>query len=109
MNASFPRCSLSVAQLDAVRRKLLPPLFELADTVTEITDGLRLTFPASPEWLGRCTVVIEQEQAAGSFLRFNIVVEAEQGPVTVEITGWPGTANMLRALSQPPDGQEHVL
>ena len=109
MNALYPPCKVSAAQLDARRRQVLPPLFALAETVTEIPDGLRLTFAAQPGLLPTCAAVMEDEQAAGSFLRFNLIVEGEQGGITLEITGWPGTTNMLRALSQPPDGQEHEL
>jgi hypothetical protein len=108
MNTLFPVSSLSAAQLDAKRRQLLPPLFELAETIVEIPDGLRLTFAARPGWLPKCAAVIEQEQAAGSFLAFNLTVEAQQGAVTLDITGLPGTANMLRALSRR-DGQQHEL
>jgi hypothetical protein len=108
MNALFPASRLSAAQLDAKRRQLMPPLFELAESIEEIPDGLRLTFAARPGWLQKCGAVIEQEQAAGSFLRFRLTVEAKQGEVTFEITGLPGTGSMLRALSRP-DGQQHEL
>ena len=108
MKALFPTSRLSAAQLDAKRRQLLPPLFELAESIVEIPDGLRLTFAARPGWLPKCAAVIEQEQAAGSFLAFNLTVEAQQGEVMLEITGLPGTPGMLRALSRA-DGRQHEL
>src|SRR5687768_14590570 len=109
MNALFPTSNLSAAQLDSRRRQLLPPVFDLAETIAEIPDGLRLTFVARPGWLAKCAAVIEQEQAAGSFLCFKIMAEAQQGAVTLEITGLPGTANMLRALARPAADQPHEL
>jgi hypothetical protein len=109
MNASFPGCTLSAAQLHARRQELLPGLFEQADTISEIPNGLRLTFSPRPGFLAECARVIEQEQTCCSFLRFQIAIEPQQGLVTLEITGLPGTANMLLALAQKVPADERQL
>ena len=44
--------------------------------------------------------IIEAEGTCCGFLRFSIVVEPAGGPVTLEVSGPAGTAEMLRALAQ---------
>jgi hypothetical protein len=96
--SSSPACSLSPAQLQERRQALIPGLLKRADQVTDLDDGLRLRLAYRDGLLGELARVIEQEQTCCSFLRFQLSVEASAGPIVFEVTGPPGTRQMLRSL-----------
>jgi uncharacterized membrane protein len=48
--------------------------------------------------LGAITRTIELERQCCRFLRFTIAVEPDGGPVSLELTGPPGTGEFLTAL-----------
>lgn len=91
-------CSLAPNELSARRDQLLPGLIERADQVTELEDGLRLRFESRQGLLLELARVVDQERTCCSFLRFNLIAEPGDGPVTFEVTGPPGTLDVLRAL-----------
>ena len=70
-----------------------------AQEITGLADRLRVRFAPEPALLNELVQVVEQEQAYCSFLRFHILVEARGGPILLDVTGPPGTAQMLRTLS----------
>jgi hypothetical protein len=73
-------------------------LIDRAKNVTDLEDGLRLTFESSPGLLQELARVVDQERTCCSFLRFTLSAEPGTGPVTFEVTGPPGTREMLRSL-----------
>jgi len=91
-------CSLAPSELTARRGQLLPGLIERAKHVTELENGLRLRFDSRPGLLADLARVVDQERTCCSFLRFNLVADAGTGPVTFEVTGPPGTLEVLRSL-----------
>ena len=91
-------CSLSPQQLHKLRDGLLPGLFKRADKVTDIPNGFRLHFQHCAGLLAEITRIIEQEQVCCSFLRFQLTIEPSSGPITFEVSGPPGTREMLKAL-----------
>ena len=93
-----PACSLSPEQLNARRHELIPGLFKRAEQVTDVPNGLRFRFASKPALLADLARVADREQDCCSFLRFTIMTEPHAGPVTFEVTGPPGTADMLRKL-----------
>jgi hypothetical protein len=97
-SSSSPSCNLSPAQLQERRNALIPGLLKKADNVTDVAHGLRLQFSHRPGLLAELTRVIEAEQTCCSFLRFQVSIEPSAGPITFEITGPPGTREMLRSL-----------
>ena len=62
----------------------------------EVEDGLRLTFPAAS--FADVAAVIDAERACCRFLRFTLVVEPDGGPLSLTLTGPPGTRDFLDAL-----------
>jgi hypothetical protein len=96
--SSSPICSLSPEQLQQRRQVLIPGLLKRADQVTSLDDGFRLRFAYRDGLLAELARVIEQEQTCCSFLRFRLSVEPGAGPITFEVTGPPGTGQMLRSL-----------
>lgn len=91
-------CTLSPEELSRRRAVLLPGLIERAKEVVDIENGLRLMFEDGPRLLADLVRIVEQERTCCSFLRFKIVVEPGNGPVVFEVSGPPGTREMLRAL-----------
>ena len=91
-------CRLSPKQLAERRAQLIPGLLARAEQVSEMPNGLRLRFAHRPGLVPELAKVIEQEQDCCSFLRFHLTTEASAGPVTLDVSGPPGTAEMLRQL-----------
>jgi hypothetical protein len=91
-------CSLTPDQLRERRDDLLPGLVRRADEVTELDSGWRLRFQSKDGLLAEIARVIEQERACCSFLRFQVTAEPNGGPITVEVTGPPGTREILQGL-----------
>ena len=91
-------CSLAPEELQKRRQDLIPGLLKHAKEVVNVEDGLRLRFANSPGLLSSLAIVIEQEQICCTFLRFRISIAPHGGDVDVEVTGPPGTAEMLRGL-----------
>jgi hypothetical protein len=91
-------CSLSPSDLANRRDQLLPGRIERAAEVHDLEEGLALRFDAAPGLLAELTAVIEQERICCSFLRFTIAVEPAGGPVVLEVSGPPGTREVLCAL-----------
>ncbi len=91
-----PTCSLTPDELDAQREQLIPGLFERAEKVEDIPDGLRFRFRHRPQLVAELAAVIERERVCCSFLSFRLLAEKNEGPVTLEVTGPAGTARKLR-------------
>ncbi len=98
MRTPPPSCTLSPEQLRAQREELLPGLFKRADKVSDISNGLRLRFIAKPGLLVEIARIIEKEQVCCSFLHFAVTAEPGGGEITLDITGPPGTREILQAL-----------
>ena len=96
--ASNLSCSLTPEQLAVRRQELIPGLFKRAEQVNDIPSGIRFRFAAEPGLLTDLARVIEQEQDCCSFLRFELTTEPSAGPITLDVTGPPGTGEMLRKL-----------
>jgi hypothetical protein len=100
-DSSPVRCALTPEQLDSRRDQLLPRLIERAKEVTEVKNGVRLQFDNSVGLLAELAKVVDQERSCCSFLRFQITTEPENGPVFFDVTGPPGTPELLRSLVSP--------
>ena len=91
-------CTLTPAELSARRAQLIPGLIDRAESVTDLENGLLLRFGSSPGLLGELADVIDAERTCCSFLRFTVTAKPAGGVVTFEVTGPPGTREMLRSL-----------
>lgn len=91
-------CTLTSAELKERRGQLLPGLIDRAEGVSNLENGVRLRFASSPGLLADLASVIEAERTCCSFLRFHLTVEPGMGPVTFDVTGPPGTRELLRSL-----------
>lgn len=89
-------CTLTPETLAARKAGLLPGLARRAAAVEEIEDGIRLTFP--PDALAAIASTIDAERYCCRFLRFDVIVEPDGGPVSLTLTGPAGTREFLAAL-----------
>jgi hypothetical protein len=108
-------CSLSTDELGARRTQLLPGLAAEATRIDELADGYRLTFAPTSGALETIARVFDAERHCCRFLRFQLVVEQDGGPITLDVTGPTGTREFLGELlgecgpegpRYPPSSQE---
>ncbi len=90
-------CTLPPDSLNARRDVLLPGLIERAEAVTLVDEGIRLQFPPSTEVLQAIASAIDGERQCCRFLRFEVTVEPDGGPIVLEVTGPQGTRDFLSA------------
>lgn len=98
MNELPVACTLSAEELRTGRAGLLPGLIASASEHHLAGDALSLRFEAHPGILERIAAVIERERQCCAFLRFELVVPPVGGPMRLEVSGPPGTAELLAAL-----------
>jgi hypothetical protein len=91
-------CTLSPEALQTRRLGLLSNLLRRAEGQEELPNGLRLRFPPSAETLAAVVSAVEAERHCCRFLRFGITVEPDGGPITLELSGPPGTREFVAAL-----------
>jgi hypothetical protein len=91
-------CALSPAALRARRKQLLSELVQLAEDQQQLPGGYRLRFGATEEMLSTIARTVEAERQCCRFLRFQITVEPNGGPISLELSGPPGTREFISAL-----------
>jgi hypothetical protein len=67
----------------------------------EWPDGLQLGFTADARVLGTNADVVDAERLCCRFLRFTINVDPDEGPITLDLTGPPGTREFISAILEP--------
>jgi len=91
-------CTLSPEALKARKQGSLARVAALSIDTRKIEMGRRLEFAATPQTLSLIAEMIEAERHCCRFLRFALTVEPDGGPVSLEVTGPPGTEEFLSAL-----------
>ena len=92
-------CTLTPAVIAARKAALLPGLFRRADSREDTADGIRLRLPA--DTLSAVLEMVDAERQCCRFLRFEITVEPDSGPIWLGLSGPPGTREFLSALLEP--------
>jgi len=92
-------CALTPEELRAGSDDLLPGLAARARTVAPLPDGVRLELAPTTEALAHAARVVDRERRCCPFLRFTLVVAPDGGPVTLDVTGPPGTRDLLGGLA----------
>lgn len=95
-------CTLDPATLAARREGLLQQLVRRAERLEERTDGYRLHFTACGDALALIGRAIDAERRCCRFLRFQLTVEPDDGPLVLDLTGPPGSREFLSALFETP-------
>jgi hypothetical protein len=91
-------CTLTPEALRARREGLLSDLVGRAEAQETLNDGLRLRFAPMDDTLSTLAKAVNAERHCCRFLRFQIVVEPDGGPIILELTGPVGTQEFVRAL-----------
>lgn len=89
-------CTLTPATIATRKAALLPGLVGRADSREETATGMRLRLPADA--LSAVLQTVDAERKCCRFLRFDITVEPDGGPIWLELAGPPGTREFLSAL-----------
>ena len=89
-------CTLTPQALAAMKAGLLPGLVRRAVAMESLADGMRLTFSADA--VMAIASAIDAERSCCRFLRFEVTVEPDEGPVRLTVTGPPGTGEFLAGL-----------
>lgn len=88
-------CTLTPDALRARREGLLSDLLRQAESRDELSDGLRLRFPPTGAALSTIVRTVEAERHCCRFLRFVLTVEPDGGPISLELSGPPGSREFL--------------
>ena len=90
-------CSLTSDELQERRSAVLQKVRLAVLEVRELKDGFAYSFPSEGDWLRELAGLIDLERQCCPFLRFNLTVEANGGPLWLEMTGPEGTKNFLNS------------
>ena len=91
-------CTLTPAALKVRREGMLSKLLERAHDHEELPNGYRLRFAATEDTLSAIARTVDGERQCCRFLHFSITVEPDGGPMSLELTGPPGTGAFIAAL-----------
>lgn len=89
-------CTLTPAAMETRKANLLAGLVRRADRREDSVDGLRFRFPSDA--LSMVASAVDAERQCCRFLRFEVRVEPDGGPVWLSLGGPPGTREFLAAL-----------
>ena len=88
-------CSLTAPELQERRAVVLQKVRAAALEVKENENGFAYRFPSDGSLLADLSTLIQLEHQCCPFLRFSLIVEADDGPIWLELTGPPGTKEFL--------------
>lgn len=98
-------CSLQPGELKQRADELLPGLARTAITCASIPGGYRFEFAPSSQILSALVGVVDAERQCCRFLRFELTVEPNGGPIRLDVTGPTGTQEFLGDLLNPGAGR----
>jgi hypothetical protein len=91
-------CTLTPAELASRRDGLLPGLLIRARERCAVPGGFRWRFEPATGLLAEAVAVVDAERRCCRFLRFQLTVEPDDGPVWLEVSGPEGTQEFLATL-----------
>lgn len=94
-------CTLTPDEILARRASLLPGLAARAVERSQTADGYRLRFEATPGIVQTIADTVDAERLCCRFLRFDLHVGSDCGPIDLVVSGPDGTKAFLTALLDP--------
>lgn len=91
-------CTLTTPELQERRSKLLQKVRAAALELKELEEGFAYRFSSDDSLLADLFTLIQLEHQCCPFLRFNLIVEAGNEPVWLELTGPTGTKEFLASI-----------
>lgn len=93
---SFIACTLTNFELVERKKTLLPAIRPFIEDTQELENGYVFQFPNDDDLLPKLLEVIALESRCCSFLEFHLKVEANKGPVWLQLTGQKGTKEFIK-------------
>ena len=101
MKSDLPiACTLSPEELRRGRDALLPGIIARAQWREPVDGGFRFRYKSELGLLPALAAMIESERRCCRFLTLQVIAEPDEGPVWLEVTGPPGTAEFLESQLQ---------
>jgi hypothetical protein len=91
-------CSLTTIKFSAREASLLAQFRSRAIETKELQEGYAFQLPGDGKSIELVAELIVAERECCPFLAFELVAEANLGPVTVRMTGSAGTKEFLRSI-----------
>jgi hypothetical protein len=91
-------CTLSDAAFRERREEVLKTVLGAVVEQLELTDGYAYCFPPETKWIVELAEFIAFERECCPFLKFNLRIEPESGPIWLEVTGPEGTKEFLQSV-----------
>jgi hypothetical protein len=91
-------CTLQSAEMQRRREGLLSGLKRRVQALEDRPDGYRMQFASDGDTLALIAGVVEAERRCCRFLRFEIHVEPDDGPIYLDLSGPPGTREFLVSM-----------
>ena len=91
-------CTLGAEQMRAAREELIPGLLKRSDDRLQVPGGFKYRFAPTSDTLSAITQTIDRERQCCRFLRFELIVEADGGPIWLTVSGPDGTQSFLRDI-----------
>jgi len=91
-------CDLTVFSLGERERYLAlsQELFAACGKMRELSDGFTFLFPGKGTWCAKIAEWVMLERRCCPFLSFELVFEADRGPVELRLRGRQGTKEFIR-------------
>ena len=91
-------CDLTVFSLGERQRYLAlsQELFAACGKMRELSDGFTFLFPGKSTWCAKIAEWVMLERRCCPFLSFELVFEADRGPVELRLRGPQGTKEFIR-------------
>lgn len=88
-------CSLTDAELQERSEDVLQKVGGAVLEIKELENGYAYRLPSDEIWIGELANLVRLERRCCLFLRFQIIVEADNGFIWLELTGPAGTKDFL--------------
>ena len=88
-------CSLTDKELQERSHQVLQKVCAALLETKELENGYAYRLPSDGAWIGELANLVKLERQCCLFLRFNIIVEPDHGPIWFELTGPEGTKDFL--------------
>src|SRR5438309_1012624 len=98
-------CRLTEPELRERRTNVLQKALRTVLETREQETGYAYRFPSDSESLDRIFEIVRLERECCAFLRFQVTVEPGGGHVWLELTGPPGTKEMVSAIFDEDDNR----
>ena len=91
-------CSLTARELQERSHHVLQKVRAALVETKEMENGYAYRLPSDGAWISELADLVNLERQCCLFLRFNIIVEPDNGSIWLELTGPEGTKDFLTSI-----------